>query len=129
MSDDLPADPGFDMVEPSLAGPSETHGPIWPGDIGSPHLDHVFNKEAGHFMEDILCEASSTQDFSHARKKVLEIIEDHGLHDQREDLFQWVDQFEMQSKEVPGRKGKEREPGNLGKRGAESGEDMVADQS
>ena len=68
------------------------------------------------------------QDFSCARKKVLEIVEDCGLHDEREDLFQWVDQFEAQSKE--GLEEKERrEPGNLGKRGAKLGEDMMAKQS
>src|SRR5260370_3282312 len=112
MSDVLPDDPGFDVVEPSLAGPLETCGPVWLGGIGFLGIVHVFNKEAGHFMEEILQEASSMQDFSCARKKVLEIIEDCGLHDQREDLFQWVDQFEVQSKEVLGGKGKEREPGN-----------------
>ena len=44
-------------------------------------------------------------------------------------MFQWVDQFELQSKEVPGGKGKEREPGNRGKRGAELGEDTTTELS
>ena len=76
MLDHIPGDLGFKVVEPSLAGPSVTGGPTWPGDIGSPPNDRVFNKEAGHFMEEILWEASLTLDFMCARKKVLEIIED-----------------------------------------------------
>ena len=50
-----------------------------------------------------------TLDFSHASKKVLEVIEDCRLHNQREDLFQWVDQFKSKINEGPGGKGKERE--------------------
>src|SRR5260370_4290549 len=106
MSDEISGDPGFEVVEPSQAGPSVIGGPTWPGDIGSPPNDRVFNKEAGHFMEEILREASSTLDFMHARKKVLEIIEDRGLHNQREDLFQWGHQLKLQSKVVPGVKGR-----------------------
>src|SRR5260370_37266355 len=112
MSDVLPDDPGFDVVERSLAGPLETCGPVWVGGLGFLGIVHVFNKEAGHFMEEIVQEASSLQDFSCDRTKVLAIIEDCGLHDQREDLFQWVDQFEVKSKEVLGGKGTESEPGN-----------------
>ena len=96
MSDHILGDP----VKPSQAGPSGTGGPTWPGDIGPPPGDLDFNKEAGHFMEEI------------CRKKVLEIIEDHGLHNQREDLFSWVDKFELQSKEDARKKGKGIEPGN-----------------
>ena len=120
MSDSGIIDPGYKVVDANNAGPSVTSGPIW---LGSAELNPLFDQEMGCRMEEILSEVTLTQDFPHARMKVLEMVEEHNICNQREDLFEWVDQFELQNKEMTKDKGKAKELGSQSKRGGVMGEE------
>ena len=53
--------------------------------------DSPFDQEPSHILEGILQEAAATKDYMRACREAFDLIESHGLHQQREHVFKMVD--------------------------------------
>ena len=53
--------------------------------------DSPFDQEPSHILEGILQEAAATKDYAQACREAFDLIESHGLHQQREHVFKMVD--------------------------------------
>jgi len=106
----------FEIIRNENAGPSETA----PGNGGGTNesvqfldLDKSpFDQEPSRIFEGILQEAASSKDYAHARREALDLIEQYGMHDRREQVFGLLDRFESGNGTEPediGDKGKGRD--------------------
>ena len=111
-----------EVAPDETAGPSETV-PERMGIADRTSFLHTtespFDQEPSRILEGILQDAASSRDYRRARKEAFDLIEEHGLHHAREQVFKMLDQFEAGVDIDPssaGDKGKGRDVGERPKR-------------
>ena len=87
-----------ETIQDGTVGPSETmsrDGRITKESVISFNpARSPFDQEPSRMFEGIFQEATSSKDYAHVRREALDVIEQYGLHQQQEHVFELLDKFE-----------------------------------